>query len=334
MPSVAVPTTGDITLAHITAAFPGVTSPGSLLSYLGVHPSAPSTGSIDMLSFRGLNAVSPTHSAATLYDTGVLGTAKATAILGASSLGVSTAAGGTLALALNLKTYLTNAAYQGTVTYAASPALPTGVTLNAASGVLSVDPATVNIGTSALAYTRTITATNKWGNTSALAVTFNFAATSSPASTTGVTPPGNPSFAIRDTLVNGFKTIGYLGLNGGTVVIYASSRQYLLVSKADLYNPSGYTMYAIKDVATGNYMRHFGNQIKFDPYVGNNYDFSWRFDTVKDSPLYTIWNYYGNGMNGLGCYVGINASEIAVIDQTITSANAAAAKKWEIIPGP
>ena len=175
MPSVAVPTTGDITLAHITAAFPGVTSPGSLLSYLGVHPSAPSTGSIDMLSFRGLNAVSPTHSAATLYDTGAAGTAKATAILGASSLGISTAAGGTLALALNLKTYLTNAAYQGNVTYAASPALPTGVSLNSATGVLSLDPATVNTGSTALAYTRTITATNKWGNTSALAVTFDLA---------------------------------------------------------------------------------------------------------------------------------------------------------------
>jgi len=49
------------------------------------------------------------------------------------------------------------------------------VSLNAATGVLSVDPATVNTGTSALAYTRTLTATNKWGNTSTLGATFDFA---------------------------------------------------------------------------------------------------------------------------------------------------------------
>jgi len=39
-------------------------------------------------------------------------------------------------------------------------------------------------------------------------------------------------------------------------------------------------------------------------------------------------------MNGLGSYMSGNAQGIAIIDQTMTSANAAAAYKWETIPKP
>jgi len=176
-----LPASGSISLSSVRSTFPGVKGPGALLSYIGVHPSAPTGGGpVSLTAFRGLNAVTPTHAPVTLYDTGASGTAKATAALTASGLAVSTAGGGTLPLTLNLASYLTNTAYQGGVTYSVSngrAALPTGVTLNAATGVLSVDPATVNTGTSALAYTATIIATNKWGNASVLAVTFNFAKT-------------------------------------------------------------------------------------------------------------------------------------------------------------
>jgi len=189
MPSVAVPASGSVSLSNIQYAFPNGTNPSSLLSYLGVHPSVPATPPIDMLSFHGLNAVSPTHAPATLYDTGVVGTANATAVLTATTLAVSTTGAGTLTLTVTLPTYLTNPSYQGAVTYSASVALPTGVTLNATTGVVSVVPGTVNTGTTALAYSLTVTATNKWGNTSALAVTFNFAAGLPTALPAGSYPP-------------------------------------------------------------------------------------------------------------------------------------------------
>jgi len=178
-PTAALPSSGSISLADMRATFPGVTSPFSLLSYAGVHPSGP-TESPNLLAFRGLNAVSPVHAAATVYDTGASGTAKATAALTASGLAVSTTGGGTLPLSLNLASYLTNSALQGTMKYSVSKGrdvLPTGVTLNTTTGVLTVDPALVNPGTSALSYTRDITVTNKWGNASTLAVTFNFGIT-------------------------------------------------------------------------------------------------------------------------------------------------------------
>jgi len=181
MPPVYVPYSGVVSVSHLNGAFPGVASSNSMASYVGVHPAVSSTPPIGLASFRGLEAVSPTHTATTLYDTGVAGTAKATAILSASALAISTNDGGTLVLSTPLKNYLSNPSHQGAVTYSASTALPTGVTLNSTTGVIAVDPALVSKGST---FARTITATNRWGNTSTLASTFNFAAAAAAAAQT------------------------------------------------------------------------------------------------------------------------------------------------------
>jgi len=319
-PTTALAASGDTSMYDIRAAFPGVKGPYSLLSYLGAHPSVPTAAPVNMVAFRGLNAVIPTHSPVTLYDTGASGSAKATAALTASGLAVSTAGGGTLPLTVNLASYLTNSAYQGAVTYSVSngrEALPTGVTLNAATGVLSVNPATVNTGTSATAYTRTITATNKWGNTSALAATFNFAAAAATStSTTGVVPAGSgSSFRLQDQTTGLY--VNFDGSNNG--ILDSTGRRFVLVTKADIYNPSGYTVFAIQDQTTSNYVRHAGLVIHLNPYAANNIDFSWRFDTFTGSAGYTIWNYYN------AYYLDYTGTDVRIF-------NTLPARKWVLVP--
>jgi len=213
MRSAAVPSTGEISLAHIATSFPGVASPSSLRSYLGVHPSVPGTGAIDILSFRGLQAVSPTHTSTTLYDTGSAGTAKATAVLSPTTLAISTAGGGTLTLSLSLPTYVSYPSYQGAVTYSVSSAMPTGCSLDTATGIVAVNPALVNTGSTALAFSRTITATNRWGNSSTLATTLSFAAT---PSSVGVPSPAFEK-TVFSSLTSGTTSSQISNNYGGTL---------------------------------------------------------------------------------------------------------------------
>ena len=175
-----VPGTGVFTMVDIGSAFPGITAPHNLLSYVGVHPNVSSVAPIDMMSFKGITAVSPIHSSTTQYDTGVAGTANATVVLTDTTLGISTTGNGTLNHSITLSTYLTNPSYHGTMSYTASVAMPTGITLDATTGIITINPALINTGSTALAYSLTISATNKWGNINALAVTFNFAASKPP----------------------------------------------------------------------------------------------------------------------------------------------------------
>ncbi len=164
MPTTAVPVSGPVNLSAIQSAFPG--KGNSLGNYLGAHSALPASGTISFSSFKGLTAASPAHA---------LGSASGSNV-SVDSTGAFTGTVGTsqvAAMSYSLSNYVLLSAYQnGAVTYAVtSGTLPTGVTLSP-SGTLTINSMTATSGTVSVG----ITATNPWGNTAVVPVTFNFAA--------------------------------------------------------------------------------------------------------------------------------------------------------------
>lgn len=161
-----VPATGIIRLSQLKAAFPGITTlpdgTTALSRLRNAHPSVPAAGSLNFSHFRGLTAVTPALTAlSTLSSSGTNITLSNLTIAGfvsASQVGSHT---------LNIASYLENASFHGTMTYAVTAGtLPSGVTLSSA-GILSSN-------TSAIANTNvTITATNAFGNSVSIPLRFD-----------------------------------------------------------------------------------------------------------------------------------------------------------------
>lgn len=73
-----------------------------------------------------------------------------------------------------LTDYLTDAEFQGTLTFVTDSLFPPGTVFDASVGLITVDPELSNTGTSLLQFNRTITVTNRWGNVATLSVYMTF----------------------------------------------------------------------------------------------------------------------------------------------------------------
>lgn len=173
MPTPLVPNT-SVSMSHLKQSFPDVASPDSLTSYRGLLPELPNTAEqVSLLDFRGKTAISPTFNSVVL--TNATSDHRAKFEMTGNIVNISTYLGESdSVLSADLKSYLTNALYQGNVTFAVSSAFPDGVSFNTSTGVMIIDPTSTNTTGSAIAQTRTLTATNRWGNSVTLTVQMNF----------------------------------------------------------------------------------------------------------------------------------------------------------------
>jgi hypothetical protein len=135
-----------------------------------------------------------------------------------------------------------------------------------------------------------------------------------------VVPAGkDPTFRLQD------QTTGlYLNINGSNNgVLDSTGRQFVLVTKADIYNPSGFTVFAIQDQTTGNFVMHSSLVVHLNPYAAANLNYSWRFDTVAGAAGYTIWNYYPSSY-----YLDYTGTDVRIRPTTTTPIP----RKWVLVP--
>ena len=173
MPTALIPATGAISTTMIKASFPGKS--GSLSAYRGFHSKLPTTGEVAFSAFRGITAVSPTHSMGASTGTNL------TAVAAVNAATFSGSVSGTMigTMTYTMSSYISSAYQNGTLTYALTAGtLPTGVTVDAA-GIVRINTSAATGG----AVSVSVTCTNVWGNTTDLLLTFNFAALAK------VTPP-------------------------------------------------------------------------------------------------------------------------------------------------
>jgi hypothetical protein len=196
MPTPVLPISGRISLKDVKDAFASRHG-NSLVGYRGKHRSLPATGPIKMRQFAGLTASTPT-----LTLGAVTGTNMAMSASGVIS--------GTLAgvLTVDLSSALDDSVYQGACTYSVTAGtLPSGVTLGAGTGTLSINASAVTSGTVAV----TVTVTNAYGNTSAVPLSFLFV-------NTAPTTTGTPALTGLRTTVQTLNMASYFS---GTVTSYA-----------------------------------------------------------------------------------------------------------------
>jgi len=82
------------------------------------------------------------------------------------------------------------------------------------------------------------------------------------------------------------------------------------VTPGDIYNPNGLNAHALQIASggrKGTFLRHANFVVHGDAWAGNNFDFSWVFDTYMDGS-YAISNYYGGG----GWHLDFNGANVLI----------------------
>ena len=163
-----VPTTGVASLNAISLAFPGIGN--SLSNYLGIHPSLPGSGQIQMSQFRGITAPTPTFSnLLTLNSTGT------NMSFNNMNFGGYVASGQLGSQSINFVNYLDNAAYHKNMNYTYTGTAPNNTTLSSIGALL------INNTPQSITSAISVKAINQYGNYVTMIINFNLLQPTAPA---------------------------------------------------------------------------------------------------------------------------------------------------------
>ena len=155
-----IPASGTFTFSNVKTAFPGLSNNNLVSSYRGILPSIPANDMFLFQSVRGKSAPRPTMTLANVSGTNL-------SLTGTSITGTASSSQ-TASISIDFSKFLdgTLLSYQRGVTYSATN-LPSGASINASTGVLSVSL------TGATTNTITVTTRNGWSLESSISLTFN-----------------------------------------------------------------------------------------------------------------------------------------------------------------
>lgn len=103
-------------------------------------------------------------------------------------------------------------------------------------------------------------------------------------------------------------------------IIYdaTNSLSFSIEKPTDLHGGEESPYIALKDTASGLYVRHAGFVLHLSPYVPNNYDFAWKFEADTQQNGYYIYNDYKDGSWGktVKAYIGFDGTYIRIVPES------------------
>ncbi len=315
MPTPKLPASGTIDLASIAQAFPGLGDPPNILQFIDWHPSLPATGGpYPMDAFYGLSAVSPTFAfASSVGLTNGSVTSQGASALSIQSPGVSASlpATGTLSLA----SYVQNARFQGTLTFAVAggASLPAGLTLSP-DGTLAISV------TSPVSSSTDLLVTNRWGNTTTITLGSSFASAIAPTPSCDAAQlqysldgSGKPFFDTNGNLI----AVIHLTVSNTTSLTFTSSGfsslPYIATSTATDY----YIYGGVKSATT------FGLAVTLTNNVGGGFQpsqatasFLWQSPALPHCDGATLNYLQENGVNSVNASGAILSSILLTVSNT------------------